>query len=73
MCILYYCYGHNGRKDANINELNKLQEYNLLYFSLPWYKHLQYDILCMVNNMIYFIIIVLDIGTQYLLWQLNYN
>ena len=32
MCILYYCYGHNGRKDANINELNKLQEYNLLCF-----------------------------------------
>ena len=28
--LLYYCYGHNGRKYAIMNELNKLQEENLL-------------------------------------------
>ena len=38
-----YCYGHNGRKDAIINELNKLQEHNSL-ISLPQHKKKQ--ILC---------------------------
>ena len=30
--IFTYCYGHNGRKYAIVNEFNKVQEFNFQYF-----------------------------------------